>query len=232
MPSLAEASPTHKTNGRTSFTRSHSPAVVRPSVIPIPAALAQGRLSPSGLFRHRPYRAILPASIQFSWHLPFSHASWTFCVDAREVGETLLLSASLLYIALQLSGVTLGESVPDVSTTSSFITKPPIKLPSISPLIIELSSLVVVSLLYSIWSHISRHTSPPSSSIPSSPAASQHSSSPVPETRDGRRYGLPNAWANKANHGYVWMSVPKNYRWDSSVSVPASLMMYTIQRFL
>ena len=219
MPSLAEPSLTHKTNGRTSFTRSHSPAVVRPSVIPIPAALTQGRLSPSGLFRHRPYRAVLPASLRFSWHLPFSYALWTFCVDAREVGETLLLSASLLYITSKLSGATLGESAPDVSTTASPITRPPIKLPSIAPLIIELSSLVMATLLYSIWTHISRHTSPPPSSIPPSPAASQYSSSQVPETRDGRRYGLPNALANKPNHSYVWMSVPKNYRWDSSVSI-------------
>jgi hypothetical protein len=77
----------------------------------------------------------------------------------------------------------------------------------------------MVSLLYFIWTHISRHTFTASLSRPSSPVASQHSSSQASETREGRRNGLSNVLANKTNHGYVWMSVPKNYRCGPSVSI-------------
>jgi hypothetical protein len=77
----------------------------------------------------------------------------------------------------------------------------------------------MASLLYFIWTHISRHTSTAPLSRPSSPVASQHSSSQAPETREGRRSGLSNVSANKSNHGYVWMSVPKNYRCGPSVSI-------------
>ena len=181
-------------NGRTSFTRSRSPAVTRLSK-PIPRS--QRTLSPSGTSRHRPtsvFRNILPTNIQIHTHVT---VPLTLFIDTRLAGECLLLLSSLLFVISKLSG-----SYP--------IPLGPPSLPPIQPSILELSFLVVASLIYIIWAHTS--SSPPHLVSPLPPDTPTHPTRSL-EGRESRRHSTPPTTTSKNHFGFIWMSVPKNYRY-------------------
>jgi hypothetical protein len=90
-------------NGRGKFTRSRSPAVVRPSLKATPKSQLRP-LSPA-VSRHRPtsiIRHVLPATLKL--HAQIRRTTWTLCIDTRKAGECLLLLGSLSFTAVKLSG--------------------------------------------------------------------------------------------------------------------------------
>ncbi|KAI0370375.1 hypothetical protein BV20DRAFT_995158 [Pilatotrama ljubarskyi] len=81
---------------------------------------------------------------------------------------------------------------------------------------IELALLVIASVIYCTWTRVSWTRVQPNQperppTPPSRPSSPRH-----PETRDGRRptnsLSLDNATARRRDTGFVWMTVPKNYR--------------------
>jgi dolichol kinase len=96
------ASPGH--NNRVPFTRSRSPAVIMNSN----TTRSQRTMSPSmSFFSFRKpgvhgHVTLLPSVFQVHTHFPLSPWTWTLRIDARKLGECLLLLASLLYASSKL----------------------------------------------------------------------------------------------------------------------------------
>jgi hypothetical protein len=198
-----------KVNGRTSFTRSRSPAVSRSSKLP------SRMLSPSVAARHNRLpniiRNLLPAAIQIHTRVI---VPLTIIIDTRLAGECILLVASLLFIISKLPCGLMHASPPDASNWTlprqlSFVSTQPIR-----PFILELYLLSAASFLYIMWAHT---TSPsPLAPASSSPAVTSVPLQPppvkLPEVREPRRHSTPLTAASRNNLGFIWMSVPKNYR--------------------
>jgi hypothetical protein len=223
---------THNINRRISFTRSRSPAVVRSSVTAKPVPRASSTQAPFGSTRHRPFpvfRSILPTAIQFYSRIPASRALWTFYIDTRKAGECLLLSASLLFVIIKLFESSPGESALHVQHLIGPIQLSSATLPRVPPLILELSFLLITSLLYIVGTHISYVPAP-------STDPADHTNSPAsphsPGRRESRRIDSPNVRTSKDNHGFIWMSVPKNYRCGDLLSSCDILFNLYHQRIL
>jgi len=94
--SAATATGRAKLTKKRTFTRSRSPAVLR---VPPSINSHHRHLSPTV---HRSPRRIsgprhlLAADFRFLLRFPFSSLTWTFSIDARKLGESLLLLCSLL----------------------------------------------------------------------------------------------------------------------------------------
>ncbi len=89
---------THK---RTSFTRSRSPAVLR-----APTSLKSlNRHLPPTVVRNNPrqisdlaeHKYLLSPEFRLQLKIPLSSWTWTFSIDTRKLGESLLLLVSLFY---------------------------------------------------------------------------------------------------------------------------------------
>ena len=191
-------------NGHRSFTRSRSPAITRSSK---PPQKLQQTLSPSGS-RHRASTVMhnfMPATIQIRTHV---FVSRTLYIDTRLAGECILLLSSLLFVISKLSDYSPDTPQPNVSLfsfNSRFL---------IQPFILELLLLVAASLIYIVWSHTSSSSLPAtSSSPPDAPSVPLHPHvvQRPPDSREGRRHATSPMVMNK-NFGFIWMSVPKNYR--------------------
>ncbi|KIJ66657.1 hypothetical protein HYDPIDRAFT_86054 [Hydnomerulius pinastri MD-312] len=196
-PIFADCTPEQKLNGssarRQSFTRSRSPHIRAMSNSSHGAHPQIG--SPAPFVRHRSPPTLytfLPATVSVHIPFPFRGMGWTFSMDARSLAESLLLLGSLVYTNWKLSS---AFELLDISD------------PSIS---LEVDILVIISIIYILWSHTSV------SKTRSSPAPSDQddtrASSPRTEARENRRNGVSRASQNKAHFGFVWMSVPKNFR--------------------
>lgn len=221
------------TNGRAlSFTRSRSPAVTRSSGNAKPAVRTQRTMSPSVFSRYKPpppimvFQNFLPATFQLYIRFPFTSLTWTTCIDTRNGGECVLLLGSLLYATIQLSGCAADMSQPEnnlslsigslhiTSISSSHIFHHPIP---------ELYSLIIASFAYIVWAHSSFYshtaTSTPISSSPTPSSPHQFHYPPSPRNPEAlerdisrRSSTIPMA-AKKNDFGFIWMSVPKNYRY-------------------
>lgn len=91
------------TKKRTSFTRSRSPAVLR---TPANVNSHHRHLSPTVHRNPRKLfgpRHLLAAEFSFLLQFPFSSLAWTFSIDARKLGESLLLLSSLLLVAYHIT---------------------------------------------------------------------------------------------------------------------------------
>lgn len=185
---------------RASFTRSRSPAVhqiagngTTPSYrVGSPAQLAQFK---SGVNR----RNIFPPVFQVSMRLPLSQTVRRVSIDSSKACEVVLLLGSLGYIATVLSASE-SERWTSIGMTTCF--SPDTLLMPVT----ELSIVVLLSLFYTIWSHYSTtkiisHPAPPAQQPP------RESSPRSFEARRQTTILYP-----KRDFGFVWMTVPKNYR--------------------
>ncbi|KAG8213069.1 Fph type histidine kinase [Butyriboletus roseoflavus] len=143
--------------------------------------------------RHRapptPY-VLLPGEISHCISIPFSGMLWNFSADARSLAESLLLLGSLYYANRKLA-LAFG----------------PLHTPGSSPSS-EIDILIVTCIIYLIWSHSSFVKKAP---IPPPDVADVRAPSPRID-RDSRRGGSLRSSQNRAHFGFVWMSVPKNFR--------------------
>ncbi|KAF9484335.1 hypothetical protein BDN70DRAFT_910722 [Pholiota conissans] len=206
--STATASATAKrAHRRMSFTRSRSPATLR---VPTTLKSLHRHISPAVSRSNGRQTSVLSeplyflsSEIRLLLNVPFSSWSWTFAIDTRKLGESLLLLMSLLYAAHCVA----RYPTPKIPFIRSVDTH--------TWLAFELRTLSAASSLYLIWIHSTianakkTDSKPLSTSTAGTVIASVRPGSPrIP---DGKRHApLPN-W-NKSDFGYIWMSVPKNYR--------------------
>ena len=172
-----------------------------------------------GVKPHRSYNArsrsvpafqdIFPASLQMDIHFPLSRVACTSIIDAKKAGECVLLLGSLTYATTKLMNRRMDRSTADawLSTGSLAAALRTALSCTQSAHEIELFLLIIASFIYSISSHTSFYlisASPETCSI----------KSPTPPCREGSRTSaIPGTFpSQKEPFGYLWMSVPKNYR--------------------
>ncbi|KAG6373418.1 Fph type histidine kinase [Boletus reticuloceps] len=195
-PVFAEHASEQRTNGTTgrgqSFTRSRSPHIR--AVNSSGQSPHQTTSTPISHARHRTPPtscALLPGEISIHVPIPFSGILWSFSADARSLAESILLLGSLLYANRKLA----------LALRSLHLT------PSVSS---EIDILVVTCIIYVVWSHssfVKTAPTPPPSDVDDAGAPS-----PRIESRESKRTGGPRSSQNRTHFGFVWMSVPKNFR--------------------
>ncbi|PPR02605.1 hypothetical protein CVT24_002176 [Panaeolus cyanescens] len=171
------------------------------------------RMSPSVARNLRPngvaplaQRTVLAARVMLQLRFPLTQSTLTFTIDARKLGESVLLLISLIWAAHRISTYPTSDLPftinPDTNNWQA----------------LQLVMLSAISTIYFIWMHTSltrlgridvdtKETSPAYSMTNSD----QRPNSPRPtENKDPRRNVARPVW--KCDFGYVWMSVPKNYR--------------------
>ncbi|KAF9237618.1 Fph type histidine kinase [Melanogaster broomeanus] len=148
----------------------------------------QHTASPAPHTRHRllpTLHTFLPGTVSIHVPILFSGISWTFSVDARSLAESFLLLGSLVYANWKLS-----SALEPLNVSDPFIS-------------LEIDVLVIISVIYIIWSHSSL-------SKKASPSDTDHARGSSPGL--SRRNGGSRTFHNKSHFGFVWMSVPKNFR--------------------
>ncbi|GLB40520.1 putative dolichol kinase [Lyophyllum shimeji] len=188
------------------FTRSRSPAVTRP---PDDPKISAGRhLSPavSRFSRRSAQRGpttIFPALLAFRIPLFPTAWTWIFSADFRKCGESHILLGAILYAS---------HAIYDLPASDSFIAHSNLWI------VKELLIFSIVVVLYSLWTHstvshlrsrVSVSTNSASSSQP--PSSASQPTRLATETRDSRRHSAL-VTAPKTDFGFIWMTVPKNYR--------------------
>ncbi|KXN91673.1 Dolichol kinase sec59 [Leucoagaricus sp. SymC.cos] len=160
--------------------------------------------------------AILPAFVDVRIPVPLTKWSFTFNVDLRKLGESLLLLGTLVYATKHSES--LGNT--DFSPKTLFDVR--------YWLTAEIYYLCIASCLYFAWIHsnLSKHVTPPPQFVkeppqvtrPASPATAGRPASPrILDSREPKR--------SRATFGYVWMSVPKNYRESSDDGIFTGLLL-------
>ncbi|KAG9315261.1 Fph type histidine kinase [Chiua virens] len=179
------------TGRKQSFTRSRSPHVRTANSSG--QSPNQGAATSMSHARHRvlPTSCALLGEISLHIPIPFSGIIWTFYVDSRRLAESLLLLGSLFYANRKLA-----------SAFASLHTLPP----TVSS---EIRILIVTCIIYIIWSHsyfVKKAPTPPPSDVDDVRAPS-----PRIESRESKRGGGRSS-SSRTHFGFVWMSVPKNFR--------------------
>lgn len=213
MSSLRSDSPA-KGHRRTSFTRSRSPAYATLVNGTSPEIRPQTKVS-SNRSRNKPFTTdtcLLPARWRFTTPLP-GIGTWNISVDARVAAESVLLLISLAGVTHRLS-----EFAQDLRDTWVQRGNCSCLCHRVTPLTlctVELVVLMVLSVSYSIWVHstLIRHRLSTAPVPPPSPGAQGSRPSRLVEMRDAKR-GMSALGDNvRDEFGYIWMTVPKNYRY-------------------
>ncbi|KAG6909936.1 hypothetical protein DXG01_014205 [Tephrocybe rancida] len=195
---------------RAPFTRSRSPVVPKPSgntkssnrrhMSPIVS-----RSSRRGASRETTF---FPTLLEIRIPLFPTSWTWSFSADFRKCGESHILLGGILYASLTIYN--LSNLDPDITHHNLWIVK-------------ELLIFSLAVVLYSLWTHSNfshpQPNAPPHNSIslstPSSPCSPPTKppspSPPPPDARDYKRNSSL-VTATKTDFGFIWMTVPKNYR--------------------
>ena len=213
---------------RAPFTRSRSPVVTKSTLSKRHVSPAVSRSS-RRLPLRRPF-AFFPTALRF--HIPLVPTKWTlvFSADFKKCGESHILLGAILYGTIIISG--LPASSP-YSEANKWIIRGKLfafcRYYSLS-FNLELLILSVTVVFYSIWTHSallnlrissSSSSSPSSSSQPSPSQSTQYSVTLSPRSNDHRESKRGNALPQpeKNDFGFIWMTVPKNYRWETANSL-------------
>ncbi|THH10893.1 hypothetical protein EW145_g1022 [Phellinidium pouzarii] len=212
-------------DGSTNSSRSSSPNFPSPSLpgmrrsrSPIVKALSgyppsstRRTFSPSGTQRNKTHahplssRYLLPATFCVSLPLPWGRKTRKVSGDLRKAGENIVLLASLLFGIEKL-----WDNTDDSDNWIAF----------------ELGGIIFLSILYLIWTHLSYFSLPKAIFAKRSSSQTRHryrSSSPQVNKRSTTLF---NAFpVQKDDFGYVWMTVPKNYRDSTDDGVLTALLL-------
>ncbi|KAF5326874.1 hypothetical protein D9619_004376 [Psilocybe cf. subviscida] len=195
---------------RESFTRSRSPALAM-----LRTSSRRRHLSPSVSRNTRqvsvPHklRYILSAEIRFQFSLPCTPFAWIFCIDTRRAGENAILLASILM------------------ATYNIIRYPTPIIPLMAMedahrhLALELCILCATSILYLIWTQTTLSTRSPPTPKEKSPSPQLRPTSPRFPPDGNKRPPPP----SRSDFGYIWMSVPKNYRSSRDDGISTGLLL-------
>lgn len=212
--SKPNASSRYQHTRRTSFTRSRSPAVSRN---PTNQKVSNKMNSPNLTRYHK--KTLLPGDCRFHLRFPLTTFTWTVSIDCRKLGESLLLLASVLFAASRISSYPTPKIPYIVSKNSNRLIarrndclNPSYLSLTISPS--ELQALSVMAFTYILWTHSS--CSFIAKPVPNTIALSATPPTPgmlVRPTDVNRRHQVfPSLSSNRSDIGFIWMSVPKNYR--------------------
>ncbi|THV02843.1 hypothetical protein K435DRAFT_748744 [Dendrothele bispora CBS 962.96] len=196
-----------RSTARAPFTRSRSPAI-NPSFASHRHASPAGSPFARNKFIPLDYRSLLPAIFELHLPIAFTSYTWTVSLDARRAGECLIIIASLIYATSKIWEDTNFYSPHFISRQFNLW------------VVTETHTLAGASILYMLWVHnsiISSKSTDTSRPVvqPQNPSVSRRPGSPrIFDGREQRRTQtlIPR---KKIDFGYVWMTVPKNYR-DSS----------------
>ncbi|EMD34151.1 hypothetical protein CERSUDRAFT_117640 [Gelatoporia subvermispora B] len=197
------SSPT-RIHERKQFTRSRSPAIRSPLDSVINGQELPGRTGSPSLFpRHKhtnpaPSKFLLSSGLHVTVRLPWTPAPTRCTLDIRQATENALLICSLGYAAVKLRTCAREPLSPDMWIS------------------IELSLLIVAALIYFLWTRLvwtSLPTPPDTSNRTPHPPA-RPGSPRLPDNRDARRAtaAIAGGSARSGEAGFLWMTVPKNYR--------------------
>ncbi|KAH9928691.1 uncharacterized protein B0H18DRAFT_1084426 [Fomitopsis serialis] len=184
---------------RRPFTRSRSPAVnADQNGFSFSNQMSMPGNSPSSIFSRQKIaqfeiRHLLPSFVHATFRPPFSSTSWKLTLDLRQTFETSLLICSLGYCATKMRGCLSPEMW----------------------ISIELALLIIASMIYFCVTRIYWNKLPPSDETTTKQTNPQDTpASPGLVVRDNRRTSnlIPNAASRGSYFGFVWMTVPKNYR--------------------
>ncbi|KAL4074815.1 hypothetical protein V8B97DRAFT_1868302 [Scleroderma yunnanense] len=190
---IAEQAPNCSSPQQISFTRSRSPHI-RPGSVSNNGMNSQTGTAP--LFvRHKPspiFSSFLPAVVSAQFCIPLLAVTVSFSADSRSLAESALLLGSLLIANRQLARATGPLDTSDFSVS------------------LEIDILLMICIAYIMWTHtsLSRATTTPSVSD----EKDEGRLSPKTESRENKRNGGTAASLVKPHFGFVWMSVPKNFR--------------------
>ncbi|CAK5268812.1 unnamed protein product [Mycena citricolor] len=161
---------------RVSFTRSRSPhpRQLQPALSPIVSLLHRRKLASDR-------QPILSRSVEFCLPIPFSRNSYSFSIDSRRAGESLILWGSLFYATVQIAHEPAAGSD---NLWSAY----------------ELSVLLAATVVYIVYTYGS-----------------------VGETATRPATGQGVKSADK--FGFIWMSVPKNYRESNDDGILTALLL-------
>ncbi|KAF5367129.1 hypothetical protein D9758_003996 [Tetrapyrgos nigripes] len=201
--SSGAGTPSLRTTARGPFTRSRSPAVNHSFAShrhssPAGSPFLRNKLMPAE------YRSILPAVFELRLRIPFTSYLWTVSLDARRAGECLIIIASLFFATSRIWEHTDFQSPKFDSRKYNLW------------ILTETHTLAGASILYMLWLHNTIMTSKSPEMqrvIPSSNPSNRRPGSPrISEQREQKRSHILIPKSKRSDFGYVWMTVPKNYR--------------------
>jgi hypothetical protein len=216
----ASSSDGSKVNGRTStlsrrpFTRSRSPV---PGTLGLNGIAPQPRPpSPTVFLRPRSVGStgvILPGTFSVTISIWMTSWQYRFCIDAKHAAEGVILVFALAFAAQKLWSPSSTSSPNDWPPIGTFIfCSDASRVNHIYTL--ELFAVIFVSLAHMAWNHSScTRVTPLASKV--DPGSTEPPPTPrLPESRAPRRGALAPTIGplTHENRGYVWMTVPKNYR--------------------
>ncbi|KAE9408409.1 hypothetical protein BT96DRAFT_954008 [Gymnopus androsaceus JB14] len=185
QPNSSSDSSTPLLSARVPFTRSKSP-------VPPP-------IRPNGIMRRissslDEFIYVFPADFEINISIPFTSYVWNICLDARRAGESLILVGSLAYASSKIWEDTDFHS-PHFNSRDYNLW-----------VLTELHLLTGAAVLYILWLVSSQSTT-----------KQPNPNTEPPPWSSGRDYkkNTPLLLRKKTDFGFIWMSVPKNYR-DSS----------------
>jgi hypothetical protein len=207
------------TLNRRTFTRSRSPA---PQSLGMNGIMPQPPLtSPTAFLRPRgtgPAIFVLPGTLSLtlsSWMLPWHYQ---LRIDARHTAEGAILMFALACASEKLRSSPSALLPSDDGLPIGTL----LLLRGVHTMIImytsELYAVIFACFTYMVWNHSSFTRIPPLSSPTDPTAASSPSTPRLQEARLPRRGLINTCPPISENRGYVWMTVPKNYRSISSNS--------------
>ncbi|KIK62538.1 hypothetical protein GYMLUDRAFT_242694 [Collybiopsis luxurians FD-317 M1] len=162
---------------------------------------------------------LFPADFEINISIPLTPYVWNLSVDARRAGESLILVGSVVYASSKIW--------EDTNFQSQYFDSREYNLWVLT----ELHLLAGAAVLYILWLAnsltSSKQFNPPSSNTEPVSAGSlpKRPSSPrIPESRESKR-NAPLLLRKRADFGFVWMSVPKNYRYSSDDGILTGLLL-------
>ncbi|TFK72969.1 hypothetical protein BDN72DRAFT_876194 [Pluteus cervinus] len=206
----SNASSSRVQNGQSSLTPSRSPAS---GLLNMKSANKGHRHMSPSISRAFRQKVLLPAQVEFRARLPFASCTWILCVETRLLAENILILGSMMYAASLLTSHPPTQRLhPAIASLLTWAAT-------------EIHALCTLSLFYMVLSHstLSR-LDPTCRSIPSSGSfLSRTSTRSVSPRLDSKRTHVI-ATPSKADFGFIWMSVPKNYRPSSDDGVFTGLL--------
>lgn len=179
---------------RISFTRSRSPHMRASNSSQGVNTQPGGGAAP--FLRHKVHATfyhLFPAAITVQFAVPFLATRLTFSANTKALTESFVLLGSLFLASKQLAR---AHKLIDKSDCS---------------LLLEIDVHIFICIVYTVWVHTSLSRSKGSASV--SPKKDDgRPLSPRTEPREGKRNSGISIPLMKLHPGFVWMSVPKNFR--------------------
>ncbi|KAK2460914.1 hypothetical protein APHAL10511_007384 [Amanita phalloides] len=215
--SSGDSTSTTVPQGRSTFTRSRSPAILRSSLTSKTASYPYRLLSPIRSRFTRPKSplvepvVVFPGDFQLRIPIPFMSFKWVLTLYVRRFVEAILLLSSLFLAISKFSQFpTRKYSAFSIFDINWWISS-------------ELCLLGAVAFLYLLWTHSTLSSNNPATANSSCNIQARPASPRVFDARDTKRQTSPTNRQFKVS--YMWMSVPKNYRDSNDDGVMTGLLL-------